>query len=119
MKVSVFQITLLVYSVVVKLVPCLLITLLIPAIIRGMWVAKRHRQRLLLRGHNCTPTAVTVVTAATAVPATCQSTLLTGSTEVAQQNSVKLPNRTINTTAEPTAKTTNRDTVSHFTSLLG
>ncbi|XP_069177810.1 G-protein coupled receptor dmsr-1 [Procambarus clarkii] len=40
------KINLLVYSVLVKLVPCLLLAVLMPAIIRGMWMAKRRRQRL-------------------------------------------------------------------------
>nr|QNH74783.1 putative myosuppressin receptor V [Homarus americanus] len=43
------KINLLVFSVVVKLIPCVLLTLLLPAIIRGMWVAKRRRQRLVCR----------------------------------------------------------------------
>nr|XP_053652621.1 G-protein coupled receptor dmsr-1-like [Cherax quadricarinatus] len=43
------KINFLVYSVLVKLVPCLLLTVLMPAIIRGMWVAKSRRQRLVCR----------------------------------------------------------------------
>ncbi|KAG0719824.1 Sex peptide receptor [Chionoecetes opilio] len=67
------EMTLLVYSVAVKLVPCLLITLLIPTIIHGMWVAKRRRQRLMKR--SCTPAAVTVAATA-AAPATCRAAMM-------------------------------------------
>lgn len=111
-----FQITLLVHSVVVKLVPCLLITLLIPAIVRGMWLAKRRRQRLLRRGHGRTPTAVTVAAAAAVVPATCSNALLTGVTKPAEQSSVRPPNGTT-TTAAAVAKPANKDTVSYYTVL--
>ncbi|XP_050703988.1 G-protein coupled receptor dmsr-1-like [Eriocheir sinensis] len=105
------EITLLVHSVVVKLVPCLLITLLIPAIVRGMWLAKRRRQRLLRRGHGRTPTAVTVAAAAAAVPATCPNALLTGVMKPAEQSNVRLPNGTT-TTAGAVAKPAN-DTLQH------
>ena len=32
-----------------KLLPCMMLSLLIPAIIKGMWEAKKRRQRLTLR----------------------------------------------------------------------
>ncbi|XP_045109775.1 G-protein coupled receptor dmsr-1-like isoform X1 [Portunus trituberculatus] len=110
------EITLLVYSVVVKLVPCLLITLLIPAIIRGMWVAKNRRQRLLSRHHSCTPAAVTVVATA-AAPATCRGTLLQESKSDIQkdpQGGGSLING--NVTAKKAPQLQRRDTLAAFTS---
>lgn len=57
-----FQINFLVYSVVVKLVPCLLLTVLMPAIIRGMWIAKRRRQRLVTRNPSASANATVLTT---------------------------------------------------------
>ncbi|KAK8380758.1 hypothetical protein O3P69_008001 [Scylla paramamosain] len=110
------EITLLVYSVVVKLVPCLLITLLIPAIIRGMWVAKNRRQRLLSRHHSCTPAAVTVAATA-AAPATCRGTLLQDSKSDIQkdpQGGGSLING--NVTTKKAHQLQRRDTLAAFTS---
>ncbi|XP_047472857.1 G-protein coupled receptor dmsr-1-like [Penaeus chinensis] len=43
------NICLLVFSVLVKLVPCLLLAQIMPAIIRAMWLAKERRQKLTNR----------------------------------------------------------------------
>ncbi|XP_066957837.1 G-protein coupled receptor dmsr-1-like [Macrobrachium rosenbergii] len=56
------KVNFLVYSVIVKLIPCLMLKLLMPAIIRGMWIAKRRRQRLTSRkppGNVMTTTLIT------------------------------------------------------------
>ncbi|XP_068245098.1 G-protein coupled receptor dmsr-1-like [Palaemon carinicauda] len=57
------KVNFLVYSVLVKLVPCLLLKLLMPAIIRGMWMAKRRRQKLMNRKPSSNLTTTTVISA--------------------------------------------------------
>ncbi|XP_071527554.1 G-protein coupled receptor dmsr-1-like isoform X2 [Panulirus ornatus] len=56
------KINFLVYSVVVKLVPCLLLAVLLPAIIRGMWLAKSRRQQLMGRKPSSVPAAAAAAT---------------------------------------------------------